>query len=70
MKQGSGYQIINGYFAIGQGGLEGVGLGQSVQKLGYLPEPQNDFIMAIIAEELGIFGVVIVIIGIGIYCFA
>ena len=65
-EQGSGYQIINGYLAIGQGGLEGVGLGQSVQKLGYLPEPQNDFIMAIIAEELGILGVLIVIIGIGI----
>lgn len=62
---GSGYQIINGYLAIGQGGLEGVGLGQSIQKLGYLPEPQNDFIMAIIAEELGIMGVAIVLIGIG-----
>ena len=54
---------------MGQGGLEGVGLGQSVQKLGYLPEPQNDFIMAIIAEELGIFGVSIVIVGIGIIVF-
>ncbi len=63
---GSGYQIINGYLAIGQGGLEGVGLGQSVQKLGYLPEPQNDFIMAIIAEELGIMGVALVLLGIGI----
>ena len=64
--EGSGYQIINGYLAIGQGGLEGVGLGQSVQKLGYLPEPQNDFIMAVIAEELGIMGVAIVLLGIGI----
>lgn len=63
--EGSGYQIINGYLAIGQGGLEGVGLGQSIQKLGYLPEPQNDFIMAVIAEELGIMGVAIVLIGIG-----
>ena len=68
-EQGSGYQIINGYLAIGQGGLEGVGLGQSVQKLGYLPEPQNDFITAIIAEELGILGVSIVIGGIGIIVF-
>ena len=64
--QGSGYQIINGYLAIGAGGLEGVGLGQSIQKLGFLPEPQTDFIMAIIAEELGIKGVAIVLIGLGI----
>ena len=63
--EGSGYQIINGYFAIGSGGLEGKGLGQSVQKLGYIPEPQTDFIMAIIAEELGLLGVFIVIGGIG-----
>ncbi len=62
---GSGLQIINGYLAIGAGGLEGVGLGQSIQKLGYLPEPQNDFIMAIIAEELGIAGVAIVVVGLG-----
>ena len=68
-EQGSGYQIINGYLAIGSGGLEGVGLGQSIQKLGYLPEPQTDFIMAIIAEELGLIGVLIVLCGIGIYCF-
>ncbi|WP_010286614.1 putative lipid II flippase FtsW [Kurthia massiliensis] len=59
--KGYGYQIINGYYAIGAGGLKGVGLGQSVQKLGYLPEPQTDFIVAIIAEELGIFGVTIVL---------
>ena len=60
-----GYQLVNGYLAIGAGGLKGVGLGQSIQKLGYLPEPQTDFIMAIIAEELGIKGVAIVIIGLG-----
>lgn len=59
--KGYGYQIINGYYAIGAGGLKGVGLGQSVQKLGYLPEPQTDFIVAIIAEELGVFGVTIVL---------
>ena len=62
---GSGHQVINGYFAIGSGGLEGKGLGQSVQKLGYLPEPQTDFIMAIVAEELGLLGVSIVLFGIG-----
>lgn len=64
-ESGSGHQVINGYIAIGSGGLDGVGLGQSIQKLGYLPEPQTDFIMAIIAEELGIFGVIIVLGGLG-----
>lgn len=65
-SQGVGYQIINGYLAIGQGGLDGLGLGQSIQKLGYLPEPHNDFIMAVIVEELGIKGVLIVFIGLSI----
>lgn len=63
--QGSGYQVVNGYYAIGSGGLEGKGLGQSIQKLGYIPEPQTDFIMAVIAEELGLLGVSIVILGLG-----
>ncbi|WP_163970782.1 putative lipid II flippase FtsW [Oceanobacillus halotolerans] len=57
----SGYQLIQSYLAIGVGGLNGEGLGQSVQKLGYLMEAHTDFIMAIIAEELGFIGVVIVI---------
>ncbi|OEH93910.1 putative lipid II flippase FtsW [Bacillus solimangrovi] len=52
-----GYQVINGYIAIANGGVTGKGLGESVQKFGYLPEPHTDFIMAIISEELGIFGV-------------
>jgi len=60
-EQDAGFQIVNGYLAIGAGGLKGLGLGQSVQKLGYLPEPQTDFIMAIIAEELGVFGTILVI---------
>lgn len=60
-----GLQVANGYYAIGVGGISGTGLGQSVQKLGYLPEPQTDFILAIIAEELGMFGVIIVLGGIG-----
>ncbi|MDW0109351.1 FtsW/RodA/SpoVE family cell cycle protein [Sporosarcina aquimarina] len=63
--QGSGLQIVNGYIAIGAGGLFGLGLGNSVQKMGYLPEPHTDFIMAIISEELGIFGTTIVIGGLG-----
>ena len=56
-EEGSGFQLVNSLIAIGQGGLTGVGLGDSVQKYGYLPESHTDFIMAIIAEELGIFGV-------------
>lgn len=56
-----GYQIIQSYVAIGVGGLTGEGLGQSVQKLGYLTQAHTDFIMAIVAEELGFIGVFIVI---------
>ncbi|MCR8872007.1 FtsW/RodA/SpoVE family cell cycle protein [Peribacillus frigoritolerans] len=56
-----GYQLANSLLAIGSGGITGVGLGDSVQKYGYLPEPHTDFIMAIIAEELGIFGVLFVL---------
>ncbi|WP_164669139.1 putative lipid II flippase FtsW [Virgibacillus doumboii] len=56
-----GYQLIQSYLAIGGGGITGEGLGQSVQKLGYLGEAHTDFIMAVIAEELGFAGVVIVV---------
>ncbi|MBU9672188.1 FtsW/RodA/SpoVE family cell cycle protein [Planococcus sp. CP5-4] len=62
---GFGFQIVNGYLAIGSGGLSGLGLGQSIQKLGYLPEPHTDFIMSVIAEELGVLGVFFVIGGLG-----
>ncbi len=62
---GSGFQIVNGYIAIGSGGVTGNGLGDSVQKMGYLPEPHTDVIMAVISEELGIFGGIIVIGGLG-----
>ncbi len=55
---GSGYQIIQSLYAIGPGGLLGLGFGNSVQKQFYLPEPQTDFIFAIISEEFGIFGVI------------
>lgn len=61
-----GYQLINSYLAIASGGLQGQGLGNSIQKFGYLPEPHTDFIMAIIAEELGLLGVLFVISGIAI----
>lgn len=56
------YQIAQSLYAIGSGGLLGVGLGQSRQKYLYLPEPQNDFIFAIVCEELGLVGALIVII--------
>ncbi|MFD1066116.1 putative lipid II flippase FtsW [Oceanobacillus locisalsi] len=57
----NGYQLIQSYVAIGVGGLTGEGLGQSIQKLGFLVEGHTDFIMAIIAEELGFVGVAVVL---------
>lgn len=56
-----GYQTLQGLYAIGSGGLFGKGLGESMQKLGFLPEAQNDMIFSIICEELGLFGAVCVI---------
>ncbi|MBW7473649.1 stage V sporulation protein E [Paenibacillus oenotherae] len=53
---GAGYQIIQSLYAIGPGGLVGLGLGMSRQKFSYLPEPQTDFIFSIVAEELGFIG--------------
>ncbi|MBY7144057.1 putative lipid II flippase FtsW [Virgibacillus sp. NKC19-3] len=58
---GDGYQLLNSYIAIGTGGFAGNGLGGSVQKLGFLPEAHTDFIMAVILEELGAFGLILVI---------
>ena len=58
---GDGWQIINSLYAIGSGGLFGTGLGQGRQKYLYLPEPHNDFIFAILAEELGFVGCIAVI---------
>jgi cell division protein FtsW len=59
--QGAGYQIIQSLLALGSGGTVGVGLGNSQQKLLYLPEAGNDFVFAIIGEELGLVGCVAVI---------
>ena len=56
-----GYQTLQGLYAIGSGGLFGKGLGESVQKLGFVPEAQNDMIFSIICEELGLFGAICVI---------
>lgn len=58
---GKGLQLINSYIAIASGGFTGKGLGESIQKYGFLPEAHTDFIMAIIAEEFGLLGVLFVI---------
>ncbi len=59
---GEAWQTLQGLYAIGSGGLFGVGLGNSRQKFGYVSEPQNDFIFAIICEELGFFGALLVVV--------
>ncbi|WJP98552.1 FtsW/RodA/SpoVE family cell cycle protein [Macrococcus bovicus] len=60
-ESGIGYHLSNSLMAIGNGGLFGRGLGNGIMKLGYLPEPHTDFIFAVIAEELGLTGVVVII---------
>ena len=67
---GSGFQAVQGQIAIGSGGLFGVGPGQSVQKIYYLPEAQTDFILAVIAEELGAVGVFAVLFLYGLIAYA
>lgn len=59
--QDGGYQVLQGLYAIGSGDLLGRGLGESIQKMGFVPEAQNDMIFAIICEELGLFGAILVI---------
>ncbi|MGI8865059.1 MAG: putative lipid II flippase FtsW [Solirubrobacteraceae bacterium] len=56
-KSTAGFQAVQGQIALGSGGLIGVGLGHSVQKIFYLPEAQTDFILAVIGEELGVLGI-------------
>lgn len=60
-KQGTGYQAVQGLYSIASGGLFGQGLGQSIQKTSFLPEPYNDFIFAVVCEELGLLGAILVI---------
>ncbi|MEJ2589000.1 MAG: putative lipid II flippase FtsW [Deltaproteobacteria bacterium] len=60
--QGIGFHIIHSFLAFGSGGIFGVGLGNSKQKLFYLPEPHTDFALSIVGEELGLIGVAVVII--------
>ncbi|MDE1549598.1 FtsW/RodA/SpoVE family cell cycle protein [Jeotgalibaca caeni] len=59
--QDSSFQLVNSFYALARGGMFGVGLGESVQKSGYLPESHTDFIISITAEELGLVGVVVVL---------
>lgn len=58
---GDGFQIIQSLYAIGSGGLTGLGLGQSRQKYLYVPEPENDFVFPIVVEELGFIGATVII---------
>ena len=60
-KYEKGFQTIQGLYAIGSGGLFGRGLGSSIQKLGFVPEAQNDMIFSVICEELGLFGAALLI---------
>lgn len=64
--QTSGAQLVNSYYAISNGGLFGVGLGNSIQKTGYLPESNTDFIMAVVSEEWGAVVVIIILVLVGI----
>ena len=60
-----GNQLVNSYYALSRGRIFGVGIGNSVQKTGYLPFPYTDFIMAIIGEELGLAGVTAILVALG-----
>jgi cell division protein FtsW len=60
-RQGGGYQAVQALIALGHGGLLGIGLGKSQQKLFYLPEAHTDFIFAVIGEELGFLGAITLI---------
>lgn len=61
LEKTGGAQLVNSYYAIHNGGLFGVGLGNSMKKRGYLPEPYTDFILSITAEELGVIGAIVII---------
>lgn len=70
LESGAGYQSAQGQIAVGSGGLFGVGLGNSVQKLFWLPEAQTDFILAVIGEELGLLGILGVVFLYGMIAYA
>ena len=69
-KSTAGFQAVQGQIALGSGGLLGVGLGRSVQKIFYLPEAQTDFILAVIGEELGVLGILGVVVLYGMIAYA
>ncbi|PSH05389.1 MAG: putative lipid II flippase FtsW [Acidobacteria bacterium] len=67
--QGAGFHIIQSLIAVGTGGLTGLGLMEGKQKLFYLPEPQTDFIFAVVCEELGMIGAVLFVAAFAFFCF-
>jgi len=66
----AGFQSVQGQIAIGSGGLFGLGIGESVQKIFYLPEAHTDFILAVIGEELGVMGITVLLFLYGLIAFA
>jgi cell division protein FtsW len=70
VKSTAGFQAVQGQIALGSGGIFGVGLGKSVQKVLYLPEAQTDFILAVIGEELGVMGILAVAVLYGMIAYA
>ena len=70
VKSTSGFQAVQGQIALGSGGIFGVGLGKSIQKVLYLPEAQTDFILAVIGEELGVMGILAVALLYGMIAYA
>jgi cell division protein FtsW len=66
----TGFQSVQGQIAVGSGGIFGVGLGQSIQKIGYVPEAQSDFILAVIGDELGVVGILGVMVLYGMIAYA
>ena len=67
---GEGFQLVQSFIAFGRGGLFGVGLGNGMQKLSYLPEAHTDFILSMVAEEVGLIGVLVVLGAFAALCFA
>jgi len=61
VSESAGLQLVNSYYALRRGGIFGVGIGESIQKTGYLPEPYTDFIMSIIGEEMGLIGILVIV---------
>lgn len=66
LRRGAGYQVLQSLYAVGSGGVSGVGLGAGKQKLRYLPEPHSDYIFAVVGEELGFIGAAAVLLVFGI----